>query len=97
MKWFSVKEKLPEKTEWVLVYADGAMACRAWNADKKQFEDWQMCQTPGVLMNAITHWMHLPPSPSNLTQRAADKCARCGTRVNVGNWPICDACHDDLY
>lgn len=32
-----------------------------------------------------------------LTKRAADKCARCGSRVDVGNFTICDACHADIF
>lgn len=61
--WHSIEEELPDGDEWVLVYGDGAMACRAYVAKKEQFEDWQGCTMPGLDMDHITHWMHLPVAP----------------------------------
>jgi hypothetical protein len=63
IEWISVKDKLPQKTEWVLVYGDGAMATRAYNAERRQFEDWEICKAAGLELSAITHWAHLPLPP----------------------------------
>lgn len=63
-KWIKVSERLPEKTEWVLVYGDGAVATRAY-VEGKGFVDWENTQSPGLSMYSITHWMHLPENPKD--------------------------------
>ncbi len=62
-EWISVAERLPDKTEWLLVYGDGAMATRMYNARTREFEDLEMCRAAGLTMSAITHWMYLPKPP----------------------------------
>jgi len=61
MEWISVKERLPNKTSWVLVCADGAINCMAWNAEKRQWEDWTLPQAPNVIIPFITHWAEIEP------------------------------------
>ena len=60
--WINVEDKLPDEPEWVLVYGDGAVACRAYTPHKG-FEDLQGCTHPGLNMYDITHWMSLPGPP----------------------------------
>lgn len=59
----------PTDTCWVLVYADGAMATRAWNHNRRRWENWEECQAAGVVMDAITHWMPLPEPPAALGEQ----------------------------
>lgn len=68
MKWISVKERLPEETEWVLVYQDGAMNCMAFNKKTKAFEDWIEAKCLNVIPEFITHWMPLPPKPEDVEE-----------------------------
>lgn len=58
-EWIDVNEKLPLKTEWVLVFADGAVNCMAWNNGR--WENWGECCN--VIIGEITHWMPLPEPP----------------------------------
>lgn len=64
--WRCVESDPPDKDVWALVYADGAMACRAWVNSKQEWEDWQGCTTPGLNIYDITYWKPLPPSPKKL-------------------------------
>jgi len=62
-EWHSVNDRLPEEPNyWVLVYADGAIACRGFMPGKG-FQDWELCQAPGLVLSEITHWMELPNPP----------------------------------
>ena len=61
--WIRCSERVPEVTQWCLCFADGAIACRAWNYENQRWEDWQGCQDPGLALQAITHWQPLPPPP----------------------------------
>ena len=63
VKWRDAINNPPSDTLWVLVYGDGAMATRAWNNDKRRWEDWEGCTMPGLNMESITHWMPLPDCP----------------------------------
>ena len=51
---------------------------------------WSIRMSEEEYLNIIT-------TEGGLTPRAADKCARCGSRVDVGNFTICDACHADIF
>ena len=62
-KWINVDDAVPNETLWCLVYGDEAMACRAWSAERRQWEDWQGCQYPGLELASITHWRPLPSPP----------------------------------
>ena len=57
--WKVIGDALPKDPEWVLVYADGAIACRAYVDE--QFQDWEGCSAPGVVLSDITHWKELHP------------------------------------
>jgi len=63
LKWKDAINDPPEVSTWALVYADGAMACRAWNPERECWEDWQGCTTSVLIMTDITHWMPLPEAP----------------------------------
>ena len=66
-KWVSIKDRLPNKTDFVLCCGDGAIRCMGYNETIKQFEDWDdrniLCLRPEY----ITHWMPLPKSPKEKT------------------------------
>jgi hypothetical protein len=62
--WIKVTDSLPDETEWVLVYGDGAVATRAY-VKGEGFVDWENTQSPGLSMYSITHWMHLPENPKD--------------------------------
>jgi len=73
-KWTNVEDATPDETVWCLVYGDGAMACRAWCAKQRQWQDWQHCQYPGLEMGSITHWQPLPNAPeAELVTEANDE------------------------
>ena len=59
MIWISVKDKLPDNTEWVLVYADGAINCMAYVKNRGTFEDWTYPENPNVVPELITHWARI--------------------------------------
>jgi len=61
-EWHLASEP-PAETEWVMVYNDGAMACRAWNKPAGRFEDWEGCSHAGLSLPNITHWKRLPKEP----------------------------------
>ena len=63
MKWISVKERLPDDSSWVLVYADGAMNCMAFS--KGKWVDWTLSSAGNIVISDITHWMPLPDRPVN--------------------------------
>ena len=66
MDWTWVNDKLPGETSWVLVYGDGAMACRAYNTERQRWEDWDGCDHAGLSLASITHWMPLPARPPTI-------------------------------
>ena len=61
--WINVKDRLPDKRAWVLVYADGAMGCMGF--DRGEFSDWNHNppERNNVFIPDITHWMELPKPP----------------------------------
>jgi hypothetical protein len=62
--WISVDDRLPDKDEWVLVHAAGAINCSLFTAKDKAFSD--PCYSPcyNINLNEITHWMALPEPPN---------------------------------
>ena len=64
MEWISVNEHLPDDPSWVLVYADGAMNCMAF--DEGQWKEWTAAKAHNIFLPAITHWMPLPKPPTIL-------------------------------
>ena len=65
MNWVNIKESgypcPPDKSIWVLVYADGAVNCMAYSGG--QWKDWTNAQLHNIVIEDITHWMRLPDSP----------------------------------
>jgi hypothetical protein len=72
-EWISVKDKLPEKTCWALVYADGAMNCMGYDQQLRKWEDWTYNESGchNICVAGITHWMPLPDPP--ITGRMANR------------------------
>lgn len=65
--WIACSERLPNKVEWCLVFADGAMNCMAFN--NGNWEDWVSAALPNIRAGDVTHWMPLPAAPA-LSQQA---------------------------
>lgn len=55
LKWISVHKRLPEKTTWCLVCADGAINCMAF-VPGIGWEDWTNPTNPNIVVESITHW-----------------------------------------
>lgn len=65
MEWISVEDRLPDsKGQWVLVYADGAMACLGYDS-RRGFADWILSAALNVCIEGVTHWMPLPEPPED--------------------------------
>lgn len=81
--WISVSEKLPDKTEWVLVYQDEAVNCMAFDSKTGWFEDWCKMGEPNVVRGLITHWAHIsinnPLSPVSVDASPAPEAERVTT------------------
>lgn len=63
-EWISVKDRLPcgaDESEWVLVYADGAINCMGYT--NRGFSDWTYAKAHNIAIDDITHWMPLPEPP----------------------------------
>lgn len=75
MKWISVKEKLPEPNQSVLIFEKGCgLAVSAtYEPQNGLFRQWsENCnchvgdgEGPGFYQQRVTHWMPLPPPPVN--------------------------------
>ncbi len=62
MKWISVKDRLPEPFEDVLVYWDKSMPMEVCNYDPDGW--WCEAATAGEPLDSEpTHWMPLPEAP----------------------------------
>lgn len=56
-------ETAPEEGQWALVYADGAQNC-AFVQKGRLPKDWCNSITWNIMPEFVTHWMPLPPPPS---------------------------------
>lgn len=73
--WISVKERLPEVAERVLVRAvfvslyfgdsieETALGTRGFTFDGKEY--WRIQEGPHSILKKVTHWMPLPNPPKN--------------------------------
>ena len=63
-QWISVKNKLPEKNELVIItHQEDKWVCAGQiNNDKKWYNQWES-KEQGDSDIIITHWMPLPDSP----------------------------------
>ena len=69
MKWISVKDRLPDKKDGVLIYADGVITC-ATISIKADGSLWPRGHGFGGYeweydfeYEDVTHWMELPEAP----------------------------------
>jgi hypothetical protein len=60
--WISVKEKLPEGNDWVLVCSDKVMNCVMYSSEYGFF-DATYASGNNIYIPGITHWMPLPELP----------------------------------
>ena len=83
-------ETAPKDGAWALVYASGAINC-AYVKHGAIPDDWTQPAAPNVYLESVTHWMPLPPAP---TQPAHDKE---GTSIYVplGSWAMQSS--DNVY
>ena len=58
-KWISVKERLPERNEWVLTYYEDGMQ----RVKKYDIDGFPILLTIGLEWVSVTHWMPLPEPP----------------------------------
>lgn len=58
--WISVKDRLPEKYQAVLIFA-GGVNLASYNPESKSYR-WD-CDTYGFGASEVTHWMTLPEPP----------------------------------
>ncbi len=64
--WISVKDKLPKRNEYVLIYDGcGLQYVGALLYDHDEFE-YSSCCSCSVRLDDITHWMPLPEPPENV-------------------------------
>ena len=59
MNWISVKERLPEDEERVLIFADGEIHLMTYNSYWHDFTSIEDCFEE----TKVTHWMSLPEPP----------------------------------
>lgn len=57
MKWISIKDKMPESGDCVLIYSPSSgVAEGAWIGAKNHFEQWRW----NAIITDVTHWRKLP-------------------------------------
>lgn len=66
--WLSVGDALPLQSEWVLVFADGAMNCLLFDAYEQRFRDPTYAPCQNISISAISYWRHLPEIPKGETE-----------------------------
>lgn len=60
MEWISVKERLPQSGQCVILYSvKSGVAEGAWLESKGHYEQWRW----NAIMTNVTHWMPLPEPP----------------------------------
>lgn len=59
MKWISVKERLPENDDMVLVWNKDDVQFGRWRSDVRQWTDYT------EYLRHVTHWMPKPGNPNN--------------------------------
>lgn len=63
MEWISVKDKMPEFDEYVLIYAKGEIV-RAFLYTTKYGNFWSTCEDD-IRHADVTHWMPMPQPPKD--------------------------------
>ena len=64
-KWISVKEKLPENNEWVLVFCGKNTPAHDIYIAKKTNRAWFTKHMATLLTDLeVTHWMYIPETPN---------------------------------
>ena len=59
-RWIPVSERLPEKTDTVLVLADGVRVIATYHSNKNK---WELLWWISSEIYGVTHWMPLPKLP----------------------------------
>lgn len=67
-KWISVKEKLPNSNDCVLVISNDSahIVAAYYNAESKEWSQYYNCCKYWGELNFVTHWMRLPEPPKDL-------------------------------
>ena len=78
MKWISVKDRLPEKTQSYLVVIDGKyIDTLLFNSKTEPYQTWSFMLNKFLFLNerrdwkvsdAVTHWMPLPNLPKDIQE-----------------------------
>jgi hypothetical protein len=79
MKWISVKERLPEEDQQVLVYSEDYPMEVMWfrnNKFNEYYEDLDIKKDYNFEIEEVTHWMPIPEPPK-------DQCECC---LEFFNW-----------
>ena len=82
MEWISVKDRLPEKRDIYLVYADGQIALGDFEADTQHWDIQPYCNAWYMSTSLVTHWMPLPELPAK-SWAACIGDARDGTTISI--------------
>lgn len=74
-EWTSVNAELPAEYQEVLCYHQGAIKRGCWFEHRTAGRRWCIEGTTGPQMSAPTHWIHMPPAPSNVELTGAKQRA----------------------
>lgn len=67
MEWIKCSERMPEETQMLLAYSQGEIVAAYWNwivspIDYKKYRGFTYLS--GYVLDEVTHWMPLPPPPT---------------------------------
>lgn len=65
-EWISVKDRLPENKQEVLVYDDDFMEMMVCRYEDDQWNYYFMLKNTSLQIMKVTHWMYLPELPSGV-------------------------------
>lgn len=88
MEWISVKDRLPEEDIRVLVYLDTDRSYTKMDTDRRFEGKWVRWGRD------VTHWMHLPESPTDNNELSL---VNCSTMLWVGGEPFRCYCGSNVF
>lgn len=67
MEWIKCSERMPDNTQMLLAFSQGEIVPAYWNwvvnpIDYKKYRDFTYLS--GYTLEGVTHWMPLPPPPT---------------------------------